>query len=100
MHRKEFLVGITNEQERSHLVKVFWAIYVLDRRLSFGTGMPITLRDEDIDPGWPEPVDSPANCDHLLMSTNSEPGHGLPIPEPHDWLRQAGIQDLEAPERS
>jgi hypothetical protein len=29
---------------------LFWSIYVLDRRWSFGTGMPFALQDSDIDP--------------------------------------------------
>ena len=45
-----------NEEERSWAIKLFWSIYVLDRRWSFGTGMPFALQDTDIDPQLPEPV--------------------------------------------
>jgi len=38
------------------MIKLFWSIYVLDRRWSFGTGMPFALQDADIDPLLPEPV--------------------------------------------
>lgn len=38
-------------------ILLFWAIYVLDRRWSFGTGMPFALQDSDIDPQVPKPED-------------------------------------------
>lgn len=28
--------------------KIFWTIYTLDRRFSFGTGLPFSLQDADI----------------------------------------------------
>jgi hypothetical protein len=37
-------------------VRVFWSVYALDRRWSFGTGMPFAFQDADIDPLLPEPV--------------------------------------------
>ena len=36
---------------------LFWSIYVLDRRWSFGTGMPFALQDSDIDPQLSKPDD-------------------------------------------
>ena len=45
-----------NEEERKWAIKLFWSVYVLDRRWSFGTGMPFALQDADIDPALPEPV--------------------------------------------
>ena len=57
IHRKESLFRfVKDEQERSSVIKLFWSIYVLDRRWSFGTGMPFALQDADIDPNLPEPV--------------------------------------------
>lgn len=35
---------------------LFWAVYNLDRRWSFGTGMPFAMQDSDIDPLLPKPV--------------------------------------------
>lgn len=46
-----------DESERSETILLFWAIYVLDRRWSFGTGMPFALQDQDIDPMLPKPED-------------------------------------------
>ena len=46
-----------DESERSETILLFWAIYVLDRRWSFGTGMPFALQDQDIDPLLPKPED-------------------------------------------
>ena len=47
---------LMSEEERSHATKLFWSIYVLDRRWGFGTGMPFVMQDMDIDPEIPEPV--------------------------------------------
>ncbi|KAK6582460.1 hypothetical protein PZA11_004868 [Diplocarpon coronariae] len=56
LHRRESLFKVvTDEVERSSAIKLFWSIYVLDRRWSFGTGMPFALQDADIDPNLPEP---------------------------------------------
>lgn len=60
LHRRESLLKhFTNEAEYQHAVRVFWVVYALDRRWSFGTGMPFALQDADIDPGLPEPVSRP-----------------------------------------
>ena len=40
---------------RDRVLRLFWSIYVLDMRWSFGTGMPFSLEDSDIDPWLPEP---------------------------------------------
>jgi hypothetical protein len=57
LHRRDSLYKVvTGEEERSNAIKLFWSIYVLDRRWSFGTGMPFALQDTDIDPNLPEPV--------------------------------------------
>lgn len=57
LHRKETYDAIADESGRSDTVLLFWAIYVLDRRWSFGTGMPFALQDSDIDPQLPKPED-------------------------------------------
>lgn len=56
LHRRETL----NQQavtsgEKERLLRLFWSIYILDMRWSFGTGMPFALEDTDIDPWLPEP---------------------------------------------
>lgn len=57
MHRREIFSKIYPiEEEFCWAIKLFWTIYVLDRRFSFGTGMPFAIQDTDIDPSLPEPV--------------------------------------------
>ncbi|KIV88096.1 hypothetical protein PV10_09023 [Exophiala mesophila] len=46
-------------QERDRANKLFWCIYCLDRRWSFGTGLPFGIQEDDIDPSLPEPDDTP-----------------------------------------
>jgi hypothetical protein len=56
LHRQETLqqpVILAEGKER--ILRLFWSIYVLDMRWSFGTGMPFALEDSDIDPWLPEP---------------------------------------------
>lgn len=56
LHRRETLnqpAIIAAGRER--VLRLFWSIYVLDMRWSFGTGMPFALEDTDIDPWLPEP---------------------------------------------
>jgi hypothetical protein len=57
LHRRETYEAMQDEEERSETVCLFWAIYVLDRRWSFGTGMPFALQDQDIDHMLPKPED-------------------------------------------
>ena len=57
LHRRETYNVMQDESERSETIMLFWAIYVLDRRWSFGTGMPFALQDADIDPLLPKPED-------------------------------------------
>ena len=57
LHRKDALLKtFTNEGEYLDAVRVFWIVYALDRRWSFGTGMPFALQDADIDSFLPEVV--------------------------------------------
>ncbi|KAI5456553.1 fungal-specific transcription factor domain-containing protein [Mariannaea sp. PMI_226] len=43
-------------QER---MDTFWAIFILDRLISSGTGRPVTLRDDDFELAFPEPSIDP-----------------------------------------
>jgi hypothetical protein len=45
-----------DEEQRTMATLTFWSVYCLDRRWSFGTGMPFALQDSDIDPNLPKPV--------------------------------------------
>lgn len=59
LHRREtYNTLFSDEVERAAAVRTFWSVYVLDRRWSFGTGMPFALQDADIDPQLPKPDDS------------------------------------------
>jgi hypothetical protein len=54
LHRRETLErNFLDANMQNQALKIFWCIYVLDRRWSFGIGMPFVLHDEDIDPALP-----------------------------------------------
>ena len=36
--------------------RLWWCVFVLDRKFSFGTGLPFAIQDSDIDADVPEPV--------------------------------------------
>ncbi|KAI6959251.1 fungal transcriptional regulatory protein [Hortaea werneckii] len=55
LHRRETYEAMSDESDRDETILLFWSIYVLDRRWSFGTGMPFALQDSDIDPQLPKP---------------------------------------------
>ncbi|KAK9783559.1 hypothetical protein SCAR479_00118 [Seiridium cardinale] len=61
LHRRRSLYeNYPDLGHRSLAVRVFWCIYVLDRRWSFGTGLSFALIDHDLDPRLPEPsIDIP-----------------------------------------
>lgn len=57
LHRSETYTQLFHtEQERSAALKLFWSVYVLDRRWSFGTGRSFALSESDIDTSLPKPV--------------------------------------------
>lgn len=59
LHRSDILArSFTDETELKTAVRIFWVLYALDRRFSFGTGMPFAIQDSDIDPALPAPVSS------------------------------------------
>ena len=59
LHRRQNLSKLfSDEEEVRWAIRLFWSIYVLDRRWSFGTGMPFALQDGDIDPALPKPEES------------------------------------------
>ncbi|KAL0930519.1 fungal specific transcription factor [Colletotrichum truncatum] len=56
LHQNLSLVeNFPDARERALAVRVFWCVYVLDRRWSFGTSLSFALIDRDIDPHLPEP---------------------------------------------
>jgi hypothetical protein len=46
------------EQER---MDSFWAVFILDRVISSGTGRPVTFRDDDFELALPEPIYDPVS---------------------------------------
>ena len=57
LHRRETLQQPAILAEgKERILRLFWSIYVLDMRWSFGTGMPFALEDTDIDPWLPVEV--------------------------------------------
>lgn len=59
LHRRDtLLINFRSPESRQLATKVFWCVYVLDRRWSFGTSLPFALAERDIDPDLPQPVSS------------------------------------------
>ncbi|KAM5349627.1 hypothetical protein ACJ41O_006132 [Fusarium nematophilum] len=57
LHRKRSLHdNFKDPDSRNLATRVFWCVYVLDRRWSFGTSLSFALIDKDIDPELPKPV--------------------------------------------
>ena len=57
LHRRDtYATLFPNPEDQAVATRTFWTIYVLDRRWSFGTGMPFALQDADIDSNLPKPV--------------------------------------------
>lgn len=56
LHRRDAIMrSFPEEQQWSDINRTFWSIYLLDRRWSFGTGLPFVIQDDDIDPNLEEP---------------------------------------------
>jgi hypothetical protein len=92
LHRRDSLYkAVSDDVERSHAINLFWSIYVLDRRWSFGTGMPFALQDADIDPTLPEPVSYPTAS--YQFNTNFA-GTEYPLPKRNDSLLPNRLQSL------
>ncbi|KAL1591759.1 hypothetical protein SLS60_011758 [Paraconiothyrium brasiliense] len=55
LHRKQSLLdNFKRAEERKLAIQVFWVVYELDRRWSFGTSLSFALHDRDIDTPLPE----------------------------------------------
>ncbi|KAJ5995544.1 hypothetical protein N7481_002521 [Penicillium waksmanii] len=56
LHRKQSLSNHFKDADaHDFAVQVFWVVYELDRRWSFGTSLSFALDDRDIDPKLPQP---------------------------------------------
>ncbi|KAK0113956.1 hypothetical protein ONS96_014805 [Cadophora gregata f. sp. sojae] len=68
LHRRESLEeNVPDPEERHWAKRLFYCIYVLDRRWSFGTGLPFALQDSDIDPDLPS-LDGRVPCLESMVS--------------------------------
>lgn len=60
LHRREtYATLFPDPDEQASAIRIFWSVYVLDRRWSLGTGMPFALQDADLDHNLPKPVRPP-----------------------------------------
>ncbi|KAJ5833658.1 hypothetical protein N7474_001969 [Penicillium riverlandense] len=55
LHTQEGLARYGQLSNRTWALRVFWSVYVLDLRYSFGNNLPATLEDTDINSSIPEP---------------------------------------------
>ncbi|KAF4465340.1 activator of stress 1 [Fusarium albosuccineum] len=56
LHRKRGLLdNFIDPDSRRLAIRVFWCVYVLDRRWSFGTSLSFALNMKDLDPELPKP---------------------------------------------
>lgn len=68
LHRKQSLLdNFKDAEERRLATKVFWTVYELDRRWSFGTSLSFAIHDHDID----TPLPNAQNSDHYFEHTVS-----------------------------
>lgn len=70
LHRSDIVSRMfADAEEVKWAIRLFWVIYYLDRRYSFGTGMPFAMQDADIDPQLPKAVSTlfPIRCDILIV---------------------------------
>jgi hypothetical protein len=62
LHRRDVVAKASaSEEEVLSINRLFWSVYSLDRRWSFGTGLPFVMQDKDIDPCLPDPVSKQAS---------------------------------------
>ena len=93
LHRREGLEKIADEQQRRNAVNTFWSAYVLDRRWSFGTGLPYVMHDDKIDPNLPLPINYP-----YLEAMITYSRLGAKIWNLVDFFEPAIIRDLKREE--
>ncbi|KAI1313999.1 fungal-specific transcription factor domain-containing protein [Xylaria venustula] len=67
LHRRRSVMdNYKSADHQEKATRVFWCVYALDRRWSFGIGLPFALNDRDIDPELPEPGDDFAHIRCLI----------------------------------
>jgi proline utilization trans-activator len=48
--------GFLDQVEGEHRRKLWWTVYILDRKISMNMGSPSTIQDQDIDLALPDTV--------------------------------------------
>ncbi|KAL6689779.1 hypothetical protein J3F84DRAFT_353933 [Trichoderma pleuroticola] len=92
LHRRiTLLETFPMKEHRDLAVRVFWTIYVLDRRWSFGTNLSFALVDRDIDMELPEPGQDFAYLQCMV-------GYGRLCSTMWDALMPSGFHANENPE--
>ncbi|PHH71938.1 hypothetical protein CDD82_6245 [Ophiocordyceps australis] len=96
LHRRKSLFdNFKDTGSRRLATRVFWCVYVLDRRWSFGTSLSFALADRDIDPNLPEPARYARLCSKLWEAIPPFGSQSQAIPEDavqaldlrtQDWL--------------
>jgi hypothetical protein len=80
LHRRETYDIFTDAEERNTAIRTFWTVHILDRRWSFGTGMPFALQDADVDPNTPKPVSLVCLCAIRLLMNGRTILHLISMP--------------------
>ncbi|KIX00656.1 uncharacterized protein Z518_09721 [Rhinocladiella mackenziei CBS 650.93] len=65
LHRREMLLKhFRDEHARKLALRIFWSVFMLDRRSSLGLGVPYVIQDSPVDPSLVA-----MNVDHLYLRT-------------------------------
>lgn len=96
LHRRETYTAVfTDSKEQAAAIRTFWSVYVLDRRWSFGTGLPLALQDSDIDVNIPKPVSqSPQTYVIHKFFADGDAGRQYAVSQRHDILQHHRLQGL------
>ncbi|KAB5566312.1 hypothetical protein GE09DRAFT_1106285 [Coniochaeta sp. 2T2.1] len=90
LHRREGLEKIADDNARRNALMAFWSAYVLDRRWSFGTGLPYVCDDDKIDPKLPMPDSHP-----YLVAMITYSRLGAKIWRLVDYFEPAVVRELQ-----
>lgn len=70
LHRRRNVERFSTEQDnRTEALQAFWAVYMLERRLSLGQGIPFTIQDSIVDPSLQMLDHTSPLLSHLLTWT-------------------------------
>ncbi|KAF2632251.1 hypothetical protein BU25DRAFT_406793 [Macroventuria anomochaeta] len=93
LHRREtYPTLFPDPDEQASAIRIFWSVYVLDRRWSLGTGMPFALQDADMDHNLPKPDVSTHTSTPYLNAMISYSAIGSKV-----WKSVASTSDTSSP---